>query len=136
MSVRIRKGNALEVLNLTPLIDVVFQLLIFFLVATEFAREDKEIELPLPDASMAMPMNAVAATYLNVDRDGRYLMSGRVMDPSEVELTLKRLVQTNPVSQKVIINADKRTSFEAVVKAIDMCKKAHVADYTIGTEGE
>ena len=136
MSVKIRKGTALSALSITPLIDVVFLLLIFFLVATHFAEEDKEIEFPLPDASTAMPMNAVSAAFLNVDRNGRFLMDGRVMDPAEVELALKRLVQTNPVSQKVIINADRKTPLEAVVQAIDMCKKARVADFTIGTEGD
>jgi biopolymer transport protein ExbD len=136
MSVTIRKGSVLEAQNLTPLIDVVFQLLIFFLVATEFAEEDKEIEFPLPDASTAMPMNAVAATYLNIDRTGRFLMEGNVMDPAEVELALKRLVRGNPVSQKVIINADRKTPLESVVQAIDLCKRARVADFSIGTEGD
>jgi biopolymer transport protein ExbD len=136
MSVKIRKGGVLAVLNLTPLIDVVFQLLIFFLVATEFAEEDKEIEFPLPDASTAMPMNAVAAAYLNIDRNGRFLMEGRAMDPAEVGLALRRLVASNPISQKVIINADRRTPLEAVVQAIDLCKQARVADFAIGTEGD
>ena len=56
MSVRIQKGKALEALNLTPLIDVVFLLLIFFLVATQFSQDDQQLPIQLPSAKNAVPM--------------------------------------------------------------------------------
>ena len=51
MAVKIKKGTALGALSLTPLIDIVFLLLIFFLVATRFAEEDRERDVELPSAS-------------------------------------------------------------------------------------
>ena len=51
MPVKFKQGQALMSLSLTPLIDVVFQLLLFFIVATRFADEDRELIVPLPDAS-------------------------------------------------------------------------------------
>jgi len=47
MAVHIKKSSSLEALNMTPLIDVVFQLLLFFLVATRFAAEDRELDVML-----------------------------------------------------------------------------------------
>ncbi len=55
MAVVIKKSSALNKLNLTPMIDVVFQLLIFFLVAAKFEEEERNMPLPLPQASEAMP---------------------------------------------------------------------------------
>lgn len=136
MSVKIRKGAALAALSITPLIDVVFLLLIFFLVATHFAEEDKELDLPLANASTAMPMNMRSAKFLNIDQQGRFIMDGRMMDPLEVEALLKALVRDNPVSQKVIINADRKSPAEAVVLAMDLCRKAQVAEMSIATEGD
>ena len=56
MSVKIDKGFALDNLNLTPLIDVVFNLLIFFLVAPGLAEAEREMDVMLPEASEARPL--------------------------------------------------------------------------------
>ena len=48
MTVKIRKSTVLQSLSMTPLIDVVFLLLIFFLVATRFAEEERSMEMKLP----------------------------------------------------------------------------------------
>ena len=56
MAVKIRKGSALASLSITPLVDVVFLLLIFFLVATKFDEEDHALDIQLPEASEAVPM--------------------------------------------------------------------------------
>ena len=53
MAVKIKNSRALGTLSLTPLIDVVFLLLVFFLVATRFAQEDRELDVLLPSASTA-----------------------------------------------------------------------------------
>ena len=77
MAINIRKGKALEALNLTPLIDVVFLLLIFFLVATRFAQEDRELPVKLPSASNALPMTMEPnEIVINVDAAGGYVVRG------------------------------------------------------------
>ena len=58
MSVRINKGRAAALVDLTPMIDVVFQLLLFFLVASKFADEEREMKVVLPQASEAKPLIA------------------------------------------------------------------------------
>ena len=71
MTVKIKKGSVFELLNITPLIDVVFQLLLFFLVATRFEQEDRELDVKLPAASEARPLVASARTlFVNIQHPG------------------------------------------------------------------
>jgi len=58
MAVHIDKGSALSNLSLTPLIDIVFLLLIFLLVATEFAEEEHDMKVKVPEASEAKPLTS------------------------------------------------------------------------------
>ena len=81
MAVRIKKGVALSSLSLTPLIDVVFLLLIFFLVASRFAQEDREMDFPLPSASEAKPLIVQPRDlFVNIDKDGRVFIDGAPME--------------------------------------------------------
>ncbi len=137
MAVKIKKGNALASLSLTPLIDVVFLLLVFFLVATRFAQEDRELEVQLPSASEARPLTEEPQElFVNIDRDGNYFVSGQRLAAEEVEVALRQAVADNPVNQSVVIRADKRVPFDFVVTVMDLCNRAGVRDYTVTTQGE
>jgi biopolymer transport protein ExbD len=137
MAVKIKKGSALGALSLTPLIDVVFLLLVFFLVATRFAQEDRELEVELPTASEARPLTEEPKElFVNIDKDGNYFVSGQRLAASEVEVALRQAVADNPVNQSVVIRADKRVPFDFVVTVMDLCNQAGVRDYTVTTQGE
>ncbi|MDA1050627.1 MAG: biopolymer transporter ExbD [Planctomycetota bacterium] len=137
MAVKIHKGTAISTLSLTPLIDVVFLLLIFFLVATRFAQEDREIDVPLPDASEAMPLTiAPKELFINIDQDGRFLVNGQILEADELEEVLVRAVTNNPVNQSVVIRSHKRAAVEYAVTAINLCKRAGIHDYMMNTSGE
>ena len=137
MAVKIQKGTAISTLSLTPLIDVVFLLLIFFLVATRFAQEDREIDVPLPDASEAMPLTvAPKELFINIDLEGRFLVNGQMLDEEELEEVLVRAVTNNPVNQSVKILSHKRAAMEYTVTAINLCKRAGIRDYMVKTAGE
>ncbi|MCA9119873.1 MAG: biopolymer transporter ExbD [Planctomycetaceae bacterium] len=137
MAVKINKGTAISTLSLTPLIDVVFLLLIFFLVATRFAQEDREIDVPLPDASEAMPLTiAPKELFINIDQDGKFLVNGQILDADELEEVLVRAVTNNPVNQSVVIRSHKRAAVEYTVTAINLCKRAGIRDYMMNTIGE
>lgn len=137
MAVRIKKGDALSGLNLTPLIDVIFQLLIFFFVAARFEREDRELDVPLPDASEARPLTAAPQElWININKDGVYFVDGHVMRLPELDQLLKRRAVDNPLNQSVIVRADKRVALDSVVQAVNLCKKAGIRDYVVNTEGD
>ena len=137
MAIKINKGKALDSLNMTPLIDVVFLLLIFFLVATRFAQDDRELPVQLPSAASAVPMTAEPTELVvNVDAAGQYMILGERMAIEKVESTLRRAVSDNPVNQMVIIRGDRNVAFQAVVSVMDLCTKLKVPSYKISTESE
>ena len=137
MAVRIKKNAAAGMLSMTPLIDVLFMLLIFFLVATKFADEDYELDLILPAASEAQPLTVQPKiVIINVDADGRYLVDGKFLDIDELSLLLQQTVANNPVNQTVHIRADKRVPVEYPVQAINACMKAGIYDHRLMTEGQ
>jgi biopolymer transport protein ExbD len=137
MAVKITRRNALGALSLTPLIDVVFLLLVFFLVTTRFAQEDYELEVVLPSASEAQPLIAEPKElFVNIDQHGDYYVDGRNMTRDEVEEVLRQAVVDNPVNQSVIIRADKRVQFDFVVAVMNLCNRTGVRDYSVTTQRE
>ncbi|MBW3596684.1 MAG: biopolymer transporter ExbD [Planctomycetes bacterium] len=137
MTVRFKKGDAMGMLNMTPIIDVVFQLLIFFLVATRFAEEDRELDVTLPHASEAQPLIAESSeVFVNVDQQGRYYVDGQFRTPPELERVLRQAAANNPANQMIIIRADKSVEFEHVVTVMDLCNRVGIADYVVTTANE
>jgi biopolymer transport protein ExbD len=137
MTITIRKSKALESLNLTPLIDIVFLLLIFFLVATRFAQEDRELPVQLPSAANALPMTLEPNELIvNVDQSGTYIVQGTAMDLAGVERVVRQAVADNPIQQVVVIRGDKNVRLQAAVTLMDLCAKLKVPSYKISTEPE
>jgi biopolymer transport protein ExbD len=137
MAVKIKRGQALGMLSLTPLIDVVFLLLIFFLVATRFAQEDRELDVVLPSASEARPLIVQPRElFVNIDRQGNYFIDGKTLNGEEVEAVLRQAVANNPVNQSVIIRADKRVQLDHAVLVMNLCNKVGILDYKLTIDGE
>ena len=134
MSVKIDRGSALSSLNITPLIDVVFLLLIFFLVATRFAEEERELDVLLPEASEAMPLTSKPRElFINIDEHGRYFVSGKLLTIQELQPVLDAAYVNNPGRASAIIRADRRCKWEYVVGAMNACNKAKIRDYRVTT---
>jgi biopolymer transport protein ExbD len=134
MAVKIDKGTALSTLSLTPLIDIVFLLLIFFLVATRFAEEEREMDVQLPDASEAKPLTSKPRElFINIDERGRYYVTGKMVTLAELHPILHKAWVNNPGRASVVIRADKRVTWQYVVGAMNACNKAKIRDYRVTT---
>ena len=134
MAVKIDKGLALSSASLMPLLDVIFLLLIFFLVATRFAEEERELDVLLPDASEAQPLTSKPGElFINIDRQGRYYVTGKILTLEELDRTLRAASVNNPGRLSVIIRADKRVVWSYVVAAMNACNKARIRDYRVTT---
>jgi biopolymer transport protein ExbD len=132
MTVQINKGSALEAVSITPLIDIVFLLLIFFMVTNKFAQEDREMEMPLPSASEAQPLIAQPKEiFINIDGTGNYFVGGQPMTVPQIEQKLERAIVNNP-TQSVIVRSHKRCELQAVVDVMNVCKKVG-AEYVLTT---
>ncbi len=134
MSIHIKKGRALGSLSLTPLIDVVFLLLIFFLVATKFEEEERSIDVVLPQASEAMPATAKPKElFINIDDKGRFYVASDQVTAEQLFAVLRQASANNPGRQTVIIRGDGRSSLQAAVTVMDLCNKAHIREYRLTT---
>ncbi len=135
MAVNIHKGQSLDSINMTPIIDMVFLLLIFFLVASQFADEERQFQVTLPTASEAQPMTQrPKEIFVNIDQHGVFFVDRRTMAADELEAVLRQAVADNPTSQTVVIRADKRVPLEPVVTVMNLCKKVGVRDYPLTTD--
>lgn len=133
MAVKIHKRSSL-VFDLTPMIDCVFQLLIFFLVATRFAEEERELDVVLPQASEAQPITVrPRELVINIDTKGQYTIAGKALSIAELQKTLDKLGFNNPLRASVVIRADERCLWQFVVAAMNACMKANIRDYRVTT---
>jgi len=131
MSVKIKRTSAIGSLSITPLIDVVFLLLIFFLVSSRFSEEERELDLNLPSVTEALPATAQPnELVVNIDESGRYYIDGSFRQVEQVEQILRRAKTNNPLTQTVVIRADKKTDCEHMLVAIGLCKKVGINEYT------
>jgi biopolymer transport protein ExbD len=130
MAIKLKKSRALSALSLTPLIDVVFLLLIFFLVTTRFAEEEREMDVILPEASEAVPLVVQPShLFINVDEQGRFFLGGEELDRSQLQQALRQAWANNPEQQEVVIRGDKHSHWEAIAQVMNMCNKANIRNY-------
>ena len=135
MAVQLKRSNIAGTLSLTPLIDVVFLLLIFFLVTSEFEDEERRLDIVLPSATSAVPMTGKPREVIvDIDSAGTVYLRGEVTPLSELERLLQKAVADNPTNQSVVIRADQSSSFGPVVSVMDLCNRTGVSDYSVTTK--
>jgi biopolymer transport protein ExbD len=120
--------------NLTPLIDVVFILLIFFMVSTTFQRES-EIKIELPEASAQPPEQRKELLEIVIDSDGRYFIDDQQVVNRELE-TLKKAITRSLADQQnvpVVIRADRQTPYQAVIRAMDATSQLGLVQMSLAT---
>ncbi len=109
-------------IEMTPMIDMVFLLLIFFLVATTFHQEERELQIALPAATAAGPISmSLREIIINVDAEGRIIVGGREIEPETLGALIDDAVKVNP-EQKVSVRGDRATPYANVVRVLDICK--------------
>lgn len=121
--------------NLTPLIDVVFLLLIFFMVSTTFTRET-HLSIDLPEAGSAADPVADQTLEVSITREGNYAINGvSLLNNSAV--ALKAAIEESSEgdsSVPMVITADSATPHQAVVTALDVAGKLGFSQLRITTE--
>ncbi len=121
--------------NLTPLIDVVFLLLIFFMVSTTFTRET-HLSIDLPEAGSAADPVADQTLEVSITREGSYAING-VSLLNNSAAALKAAIEESSEgdsSVPMVITADSATPHQAVVTALDVAGKLGFSQLRITTE--
>lgn len=121
--------------NLTPLIDVVFLLLIFFMVSTTFTKE-AEITVDLPEANAEPVEAAIAPIDLTIDVKGRFYINQQKVVNRQTA-TLKKAIQLAADGRKdvsLVISADANTPHQAVVTAMDAARQLGIVKLSLATK--
>lgn len=121
-------------INLISLVDVVFMLLIFFMVTTTFVRSSG-LKVSLPQAHQSAPQQDPKVIEVVVDADGRYYIDGRQLR-DRTALTLERglrQVGGDGGARPLVIRADARATHQAVVTVMDVAGRAGFSQLSIAT---
>ncbi len=119
--------------NLMPLIDMVFLLLIFFLVATTFHQEEREIAAQLPGAAREInPMSAPPKQLIvNILHDGTMKVSGKTVTYEQISAMLTRVARDEP-ERDVMVRADKRSIHKHFAWVVAEARQRGIKEVKIG----
>ena len=129
-----RHARPVRRISLTPLIDIVFILLLFFMVSTTFQRES-EINIELPEASAEPVEEREEMLELVIDAEGHYFIDEQQVVNTELE-TLKQAIQKFLGERSeipVVIRADRMTPYESVVRAMDATAQLGLVQMSLAT---
>ena len=131
-----RRGVEEAIVEMTPLIDVVFLPLIFFMVSTTFIRET-QLKIDLPESSGELLEIEKDTIELTVDRHGEYAVNDRLLVNKEMRTLVRALEKTlaeGGLSDRLIITADANVAYQAVVRAMDAAGRVGLTHISITTQ--
>ena len=118
-------------LNLTPMIDIVFLLIIFFMVGTRFSEIEQQYDIELPSANAVEPMSSRPdALILNVARTGEVTISGKLVSMEELQTQLES-ARAAYAEQAVLIRGDGEGTYQQIVDVMDICHKAQIHSFSL-----
>ena len=119
--------------QIAPMVDIVFLLLIFFLVTWNFSRSETELDVKVPKAREGKETRrAVGEVILNVKSNGIVVMNRRQMNAAELQDTLQKIASLYP-DQAVILRGDENTDYRHVVEVLDICRRANIWNVAFAT---
>jgi biopolymer transport protein ExbD len=126
-------GSERTGIQLAPMIDVVFLLLIFFIVLWNYARFETEIDISVPAASAGEnPERTIGEIVVNVKKEGGIIIEGVERTELETLEMFKSIVAAYP-DQALILRGDKEASFDHIVKVLNLCKEANIWNISFAT---
>lgn len=120
-----------EEINMTPMLDVVFIMLIFFIVTASFVKESG-IDVNRPEAATAVKKER-ANILVAISDQGEIWINKRQIDVRAVQANIERLKAENPQGS-VVIQADKKATTETLIKVMDASRAAGVFDVSIAAQ--
>ncbi len=120
-----------EEINMTPMLDVVFIMLIFFIVTASFVKE-AGIDVNRPEAATAVKKQR-ANILVAISNEGQIWINKRQIDVRAVQANIERLHAENPQGT-VVIQADKEATTDTLIKVMDAARAAGVFDVSIAAQ--
>lgn len=134
---KFRSGqSALPGFQITPMLDVVFLLLCFFVATSVYSQWENEISIQLPTAvSGETPERLPGEIVVNVAADGSIRVNGRDLTPDQLGARLRAVSAAFP-GQPIVLRADKAARYEHVMLVMDECRKSDVWNISFATQGD
>jgi biopolymer transport protein ExbD len=126
-----KKTEAAEV-DITPLLDVVFQLLLFFILTSALVQPGIELDLPQSDQNSEA---LEADLAISVDRDGRVFLNDRIASPEEIEISLRSFAAHNN-NGNVVVRVDGAASYGNFFSILDASRNAGIKNLHLAYEEE
>jgi biopolymer transport protein ExbD len=120
------------ILELTPLIDVVFLLLIFFMVSTTFVQEPAALEVDLPQSSASALVPEGSDTEILLGPEGEVLFRGESMSLEELKLELQRIAADDPSTQ-VVLRGDKAVAYQQLIDIMSLAQEQGLTQFSLAT---
>lgn len=137
MKFKFKKHSDQRRVDMTPMIDCVFQLLLFFLVASNFQEQaltsgEGQLDANLPSVAAAMPMVMKPREMIvNVDRNGQFFVDGRIHTEQDLTQRFQRSQIDNPGQQSVVIRGNEGATWKYVARVMSLCNQAEIRDYRV-----
>ena len=119
-----------DIINTSSLVDILFILLIFFIVTMSFNEEERQVTVNLPETDTNLS-SASKALIINVRQDGSYYLGAKRINLAGLQAALKRVLEKNP-QQKVLVRGDKNALHGHVAAAVAACRTSGILDANIG----
>ncbi len=118
--------------TLTPLIDIVFLLLVFFMLTAHFVK-DQALDISLPEAESSKSLDKEEALKIVLDNSGHVLINKKHIAPGDLDKVIKEIMQSR-TNKQVILHGDEISELGLTVKVMDAARKAGAESLDIITE--
>lgn len=123
-------------LNLTPMIDIVLLLVIFFMVGTQFTEAERQYEIDLPTVATAEPLSGLPDELIvNVTKDGRVFLDVQERTYAEIEQDL-RAAKVRYKDQAVLIRGDGQVAYQYVMDVLSICQRNGITNVSLANRVE
>lgn len=122
-------------LQLAPMIDVLFLLLLFFIITWNSARRETEIEISVPaaDKGETPKRRAISEIVVNVRKGGEIFVEGEKLTEEQLLAKLQTIVQAFNQDQAVILRGDEKSEYQKVMNVLNTCQKAGIWNVSFAT---
>jgi biopolymer transport protein ExbD len=122
--------------NITPLLDILLVLIIFFILTWSFSRDERDLTIQVPSAKHAEPSRPVPGEIiLNIMPDGTIKLNQRTLNKEELKDILTRVIRDFP-EQVIIVRADGEVPYKNIIAILDIASSANVKNISFATRPE
>ncbi len=129
----LKESEEEAVIGLTPLIDVIFLLLIFFMVTTTIIKPSKRLDIQLPEAKAASAKTKSIPVRIELKRSGELYLNGKRVNLKTLETRLRELGKEGG-KKTAIVRADRRLDYGRVVRILGICRASGYSDIGIAVK--